>query len=253
MLPNKIKTRRIGMFNIAICDDEKYYRDYIKELVIKYFDAMQLDYHLEIFESGTDLCMVGLEKAEYDIVFLDINMKEMDGIETAKQIRKINSNAFIVFITAFVSFSPEGYKVDAIRYILKDSQNFEAAITECLDTIFGKMAINRIKMKFDFIEGEKEILLDDIILIESRLHKLVFEMSGKTIKKYTLYGKLDEIEILLEPYGFLRLHQRFLVNIKYIIQVNNYRALLTTSKYLSIPKLKFKAIKEAFIEYKGDL
>jgi len=241
------------MFNVAICDDEKYYRDYINELVIQYFGVMQLSYQLDIFESGTQLCMSGLENKQYDIVFLDVNMKDMDGIETAKQIRKINSNAFIVFITAFLSFSPEGYKVNAIRYILKENQNFEAAFTECLDTILEKMEINKIKMKFDFIEGEKEILIDDIIFIESKLHKLVFEMSGKGIKKYVLYKKLDDIQILLEPYGFLRLHQSFLANIKYIVELNHYKAVLTTSKDLPIPKQKYKEIKEAFIEYKGDL
>jgi len=241
------------MYNVAICDDEKYYRDYINGLVTKYFDGLQLEYQLEIFESGTDLCMFGLENKQFDIVFLDINMKEMDGIETAKQIRKNNSNAFIVFITAFVSFSPEGYKVDAIRYILKDNHNFDAALTECLNTIFEKMDIKKIKMKFDFTEGEKEILIDDILFIESRLHRLVFEMSGKVGKKYTLYRKLDEVDILLEPYGFLRLHQSFLANIKYIVELNNYRAVLTTSKELPIPKQKFKEIKESFIEYKGDL
>ena len=241
------------MYNVAICDDEKYYRDYINELVIQYFGVMQLSYQLDIFESGTQLCMSGLENKQYDIVFLDVNMKDMDGIETAKQIRKINSNAFIVFITAFLSFSPEGYKVNAIRYILKENQNFEAAFTECLDTILEKMEINKIKMKFDFIEGEKEILIDDIIFIESKLHKLVFEMSGKGIKKYVLYKKLDDIQILLEPYGFLRLHQSFLANIKYIVELNHYKAVLTTSKDLPIPKQKYKEIKEAFIEYKGDL
>ena len=241
------------MFNVAICDDEKYYRDYINELVIQYFGVMQLSYQLDIFESGTQLCMSGLENKQYDIVFLDVNMKDMDGIETAKQIRKINSNAFIVFITAFLSFSPEGYKVNAIRYILKENQNFEAAFTECLDTILEKMEINKIKMKFDFIEGEKEILIDDIIFIESKLHKLVFEMSGKGVEKYILYIKLDDIQILLEPYGFLRLHQSFLANIKYIVELNHYKAVLTTSKDLPIPKQKYKEIKEAFIEYKGDL
>jgi len=241
------------MFNVAICDDEKYYRDHINGLVTKYLDGLQLDYHLDIFELGTDLCMMGLENKQYDIVFLDVNMKEMDGIETAKQIRRNNVNTFIVFITAFVSFSPEGYKVDAIRYILKDNRNFEAALTESLDTIFAKMEIKKIKMKFDFTEGEKGILIDDIIFIESKLHKLVFEISGNGTKRYTLYQKLDDIEILLEEYGFLRVHQSFLVNIKYIIQVSNYKAVLTTSKDLPIPKQKFKEIKEAFIRYKGDL
>jgi len=241
------------MLNVAICDDEKYYRDYINGLVTKYFNGLRLEYQLEVFESGINLCLDGLENKQYDIVFLDVNMKEMDGIETAKQIRKNNSNAFIVFITAFVSFSPEGYKVNAIRYILKDNCNFDAAVTECLDTIFEKLEINKNKMKFDFLEGEKEIRLEDIIFIESRLHKLVFEMKGKGTKRYILYGKLDDIEQLLQTYGFLRVHQSFLANMKYIAQLSNYRAVLTTSRDLPIPKQKFKEIKETFIAYKGDL
>ena len=93
---------------------------------------------IDEFESGNEFINLGINMTKYDIVFLDINMDEIDGIETAQEIRKVSNDIFIVFVTAFISYAVEGYSVNAIRYILKNNENFAELIFECIDAISKK-------------------------------------------------------------------------------------------------------------------
>ncbi len=80
-------------------------------------------------------------------------MDELDGIMTAKKIRENSKDMFIVFVTAFVNYTIEGYKVDAVRYILKDNKNLFASVYECMDAIHEKMDYKITWAEFDFCEG----------------------------------------------------------------------------------------------------
>lgn len=110
------------MFRIAICDDEKIFRDDLKEILIRYMTDRGIMLEIDTFSSGKEFVELGIEMVKYKIVFLDINMDELDGIMTAKKIRENSKDMFIVFVTAFVNYTIEGYKVDAVRYILKDNK-----------------------------------------------------------------------------------------------------------------------------------
>ncbi|MBB2182861.1 response regulator transcription factor [Lachnospiraceae bacterium MD1] len=238
------------MLKIAICDDEKYYRDYIKRLLTEYMNRNQIESCIDLYENGMQLFEQGIKLAKYNIIFLDINMEELDGIKTAYKIRKFNPEAFIVFVTAFINYVLEGYKVDAIRYIMKDS--IPISLVECMNTIVKKMKILMKKMSFSFIEGEKQIFIDKIIYVESQKHKIMFKVLEGRINTYSLYDKLDNMEERLKEYGFLRIHKSYLVNMKYIEKISNYRAYLSSDEILPIPKQKFQLVKEAFVLYKGE-
>ena len=95
-----------------------------------------LDIKIDEFESGKDFISLGINLAKYDIVFLDVNMDELDGMETAQKIRKVSNDVFIVFVTAFITCAPQGYSVGAIRYILKNNVNFPELIFECMDASY---------------------------------------------------------------------------------------------------------------------
>ena len=127
------------MFHIAIIDDESIFREQIKEILQKYLDERGRAYEIDTFSSGKEFIEQGIEMVKYKIVFLDINMEELDGIMTAKKIRENSRDMFIVFITAFINYTLEGYKVDAVRYILKEDKGMDASIYECLDAIDEKM------------------------------------------------------------------------------------------------------------------
>ena len=240
------------MIRICICDDENFFQLNLREHIELYMLQKQLPFKVELFSSGEELILLGNNLLQYDIIFLDINMNEIDGIETAKIIRTYNKNVFLVFVTAHISYSLEGYKVNAKRYLLKDNHNFREAIIECLNTIILEISTLKLKLDFNFIEGKQLVCTENITFIESHLHKSVFHISKNTSIKRTLYMKLDNIEEKLTAYNFLRIHKSYLVNMKYISQITNYKAILSTDVILPVPKANYRAIKDRFIAYKGD-
>lgn len=239
------------MLQIAICDDEQFYREKIKRLLEKYLKEHDLNYEIHLFLSGKEFLDKSENSVKYHIVFMDINMEEMDGIQTAMQMRAFHSDTYLVLITAFINYVLEGYKVNAVRYIMKDT--LDAAMPECMDTILQKMKITR--MNFSFMEGEKALYADNLLYVESQRHKLIFyymeEQTHKDVIRYHMYEKLDMIEQKLSGYGFLRIHKSYLVNMKHIRRISNYTAALDTGEELPVPRLRFQAVKEEFVAYKG--
>ena len=104
---------------IAICDDEKEFRDLIRVYIEDYLNTKDILYTIDTFISGEKFLNETFP-SEYSIIFLDINMEGMDGITTAKKIRERGINSYIVFVTAYIDYSLEGYKVGAVRYLLKN-------------------------------------------------------------------------------------------------------------------------------------
>ena len=101
------------MLKIAICDDEKVFRDNINKYVAAYLNEKEISYEIDTFSSGKEIIDLGIEIKQYNIIFLDINMDDVDGIVTAQKIREYSSEIYIVFVTAYINYSLEGYKVDA--------------------------------------------------------------------------------------------------------------------------------------------
>ncbi len=241
------------MFRIAICDDESYFSKKLKEAIIDYLTRNGASFHIDTFPSGKEFIDLGIEMIQYTIVFLDIHMYEIDGIMVAKKIREISNEVFIVFVTAYVNYTLEGYKVDAIRYLLKDNTNFQNTLDECMNAIIDKLNYKVVKKEFKFNEGVKKISLERILYIESKLHKLEFHIMEKNLKIYTMYETLNQVEIKLEGNNFVRIHQSFLVNLKYVKNVLRYKAVLNTGLELIIPKARYKYVKDTFVEYQGEI
>ena len=199
------------MLKIAICDDEKVFRDNINKYVAAYLNEKEISYEIDTFSSGKEIIDLGIEIKQYNIIFLDINMDDVDGIVTAQKIREYSS------------------------------------------AILHKMNLVVKNKKFKFNEGEKEINIDNILYIESKLHKLQFYIMEDKIKIYNLYGTLNELENELKDFHFIRIHQSYLTNLKYIRSVKCYKVLLCNNQELLIPKARYKNVKDAFISYKGEL
>lgn len=237
------------MLQIAICDDEQFYREKIKYLLEEYLQAKGMLYTLHLFLSGEDFLEQCENNVRFDIAFLDISMEEVDGIQAAQRIRSFHSDTYIVFVTAFIDYALEGYKVNAVRYLMKDT--LEIALEECMNAILQKMQVARVT--FSFLEGEKRLYTDNILYVESRGHKSIFHYMESEMVSYQIYDKLDSVERNLEGYGFLRIHKSYLVNMKHIRKISNYIVSLDTGEELHVPRLRFQAVKEGFVAYKGAL
>lgn len=237
------------MIKIAICDDEEYYRNRIGKLLDAYMREHGLDGVMDLFSSGKEFLAKRENIVRYDVVFMDINMDEMDGIETAMRMRKYHSDTCLVFVTAYMDYVLEGYKAEAVRYLMKDA--LDTALPECMDAVQKKLKMK--SMTFSFVEGSRKLYIDNILYVESSRHKSVFTYLAAETAQYQIYEKLDVIEKRLEGCGFLRIHKSYLVNMKHIKIISNYMARLDSGEEFPIPRLKFRAVKEAFTAYKGEM
>ena len=235
------------MLYIAVCDDEEFYRKKIRQLLEAYFQKKEIGFTVDAFPSGEAFLRQSENAVKYDIVFMDISMGEMDGLKTAMKIRSFRSDTQIVLVTSYMNYVLEGYKVDAVRYIMKDT--LKQALPECMDAILRKLRAAQIVLPFT--GGERSIFIDNILYVESRKHKSVFYYMDTEPAAYGIYEKLDEIETRLREYEFLRIHKSYLVNPKHIRKISNYLVYLDTGEELPVPRLKYQAVKEAYTVYKG--
>ena len=241
------------MLKIAVCDDENLFTEELKELLSGYMIEKGLVFEIDTYSSGEALVDLGIEIVQYTAVFLDINMEKMDGIKTAEMIRKASREVFIVFVTAYVDYSLEGYQLDVVRYLLKGNANFQSKVNECMDAILDKMNYSVIKKRFDFKEGRKEISLERLLYIESNMHILEFHVMEDAMKVYTMYETLNVFETRLAENDFIRIHQSYLVNAKHIKDVVRSKVILTNGVELSIPKARYKEVKKKFIACQGEV
>lgn len=232
-------------FKIAVCDDEKFYRKYINQLIMDYFLSKDLMVHIDLFSDGSEFCSDKNNFYKYDIIFLDIVMNQMNGIDTAYTIRRFNAEMQIVFITVKIEYSLEGYKVNAMRFIIKD--DLEHSLQECLEALVQSKRERMVSMKFGFIGGERNVILEDILYIENQSHKLRFV--GKAEELY-LNKKLNEVEERLRPYHFARAHQSYLVNLDYVDKLASYKVYLFDGSVLPAAKGRYAELRERYLWYK---
>ena len=212
------------MLRIAICDDEEDFLLYEKQLLIKYMECRQLEYRIDPFHSGRSLIEKGEGIKQYHIIFLDIRMEELDGLETARQIRQFSTDTYLVFVTAFMNYALEGYKVKAVRFLLKEKEKLEFSLQECLDAVLRELDQRIWRHEFEFLEGTLVLGIEELLYVESHLHKLLFYIKGKQELRCSMYEKLDTIEMLLKHQDFCRIHQSYLVNLRYIKKMERYQA-----------------------------
>ena len=238
------------MIKIAVCDDEELFADSIKESIKKYTDHKNIDCRIYVFDSGEALLEQGLRCADFNIVFLDIEMDKLNGIDTARELRKYSDDMFIAFVTAHADHSIEGYEVEAIRYIIKDSASLEANIEKCMDVILNKMKWSADFIRFRFREGETEINVENILFVESFQHVVRFILADKEAEAYTLYGRLDDVEEELREHDFVRIHKSTLVNMRHIKSMKSGTLTLDDGRELSISKSKYMDAKSTYIKYR---
>lgn len=197
------------MLTIAICDDDKLQINSLKHIVIQYLELKGHDYIINEFNSGESL-LNSLRNKYFDIIFLDIEMNGINGVETARRIRNCNRRSIIIFITAYPDFVFQGYEVKALNYILKPyrPEKIAAVLNQAL------VELHQNKDFFYPIEqknGTYKLDLSATIYFSSDKRKVC---AVTITDKKEFYDKLDDVQGKL-PAFFIRIHKRFIININY--------------------------------------
>lgn len=199
------------MLRVAICDDEAAARDALHILLEKVLieNAEEIVYE---FSTGTG-AVSWLEKhpGEIDLLFLDVEMDGINGMECAEKIRAFDHNLMIVFVTGYADYVFDGYRTGALDYIMKPVRTRK--LMELLHRVRLKMA----QEEKDFFpvkntDGIWRFRLHDILYFYSD-KRLVFLVTKKA--EYPFYDKLDKVEERLNG-RFVRIHQRFLINPEHV-------------------------------------
>lgn len=232
------------MLNIAICDDEKYISDFLKKSVLDCLAKEDLEGNVTVFDDGEPLVeMYKEDKANFDIILLDITMKKCDGMTAAKLIRAVDSKVMIVFVTSSAEYVFSGYEVRAFRYILKPEllHGFTGVFRECLSELTKS---NEKRFTFQKASETVSIPLRDILYFESDKRIVTVKCVNE---EYSFYEKLDKIEEQLKKQDFVRCHQSFLVNAKKITAVRINDLTLSSGDVIPISKRRAKETNEAFL------
>ena len=231
------------MLKIAVCDDEKNICDYIEKRVTDYLAKIDEDAEISVFYDSAPLLEACKKSNDFDIIFLDIKMKTINGVDCAKLLRENDVNSLIVFVTSSAEYVFSGYEVKAFRYILKTD------LVNAFDRIFGE-CLTELKKNTDKVfplkttSVVKNIPLNDILYFESNKRVLIVHTKGED---HSFYGKLDDIEEGLQNDNFIRIHQSFLVNALKIKSVSKTEVTLKNGDILPVSKSRATAVKEAYL------
>ncbi len=230
------------MTNIAICDDQKYELDIIVSILDEWGARTKNYIHKEIFQDGNTLinyCL--MMENQIDIILLDVQMNQMNGIEVANKIREMNQQVIIIFVTNYMDSIFEGYKVRAFRYVMKENMNTEllAAIEDALTELGDEQKYFQYSAKGKTMK----IFYSSILYFESKARVIDIH----TVKNTEFfYGKINAIEESLQE-GFLRCHQSYIVNMKYIAGFEGNYLVLTNGEKIPISESRKNEVKRAFL------
>ncbi|AUN14981.1 transcriptional regulator [[Clostridium] sordellii] len=230
---------------IAICDDEKLYRIKVKKNIYKTFKNLKIDGKIFEYESGENL-LEDIEKKQFDLIILDIVMNDMDGINTAKEIREIDKKVCIVFFTNYNQYAIQGYGLNVYRYLIKNLD--EEKISEVISNIYEEKKFKTIVLK-----SQKEVISFDLSSIyffevNNRIITMHYEIN-REYKTREFYGKLDDLELQLKGESFFRSHRSYIVNIKKIRKIVSREIFFDILPKAIVSRSRYLELKRTYMDY----
>ena len=225
---------------IAICDDLAECRQL---LVSAIRDSMQgTGIITDTYKDGLSF-LKDYGKNAYDLIFLDIEMPQLDGIALAKRLRAMGCEVPIVFLTSHMKYALVGYEVNALRYLTKPIRTDK--LQEVLTYVADQMAKQRsLWLKTDM--GEEKVALGDVLYMEAQNQNiLVCTKTGN----YSVRYNMADYETELEADGFFRIHRGYLVSLGHVKNIGKNEVTMDNRIVLPVSRTKDKALKEALFQY----
>ena len=197
------------MVSVSIVEDDAVYADVLKRYLARYQEEYGTQFQVSHYTTGADF----LEHytPDTDLVFMDIELPGINGMDTAISLRKVDQLVALVFITNLTQYAIQGYSVDAEDYIIKPVTYAHFAIK--LERVLQRLPDRHAAYMIRTNEGLVRVACDRIYYVESLRHKLLFHTADGDL---FMWGTLSEVEADLRQYGFSRPSKSFLVNMRHI-------------------------------------
>ncbi|MBU5425777.1 LytTR family DNA-binding domain-containing protein [Tissierella pigra] len=237
------------MLRIAICDDENSICNQLEEILERFQKKSSKELQIDIFHSGEELCLYLSQDNHYDIIFLDIELKEMNGVEVGQIIRDkmLNETTQIIYISGKETYAMELFKVRPLDFIIKPF-NYNK-IQKVLE--IALRIIQRDEKVFQYKVGHTtyNLPIRDIIYFESKNREVIIHtINGSEV----FYGRLKNIYEDLNQSKFIHIHKSYLVNYNHIIKLEYHQVTMSNKVILPISQANRKKVRELQLELERD-
>ena len=230
---------------IAVVEDERAASDLLRDYLLQYAGEHGISFEIEVYQDGMDI----LEDYHpvYDVIFLDIQLLHLNGMEAARRIRQMDEHVILIFITNMMQYAIEGYSVRALDYILKPVKYFDLALK--LDRVVKlrqKSAKDEIVLKMK--GAMKKVVISDIYYLEVMGHCILFHTLAGNLEVWN--QPMNVMEQQLKEHSFARCNACYLVNLRYVTQINGMMVQVGNDE-LKISRGKRKEFLDALTVYMG--
>lgn len=233
------------MIKIAIIEDEIISSQKLQDMIRKYANEHTLEVDISTYFNGKSF-LENLNQV-FDLVFMDINLPYMNGMEVAKKMREVNNETFLIFVTDLAQYAIKGYEVDAMDFLVKpiNYAHLSSRLDKIMKLVQEKSKETKLQLKTN--KGVVVTSPKNIRYIEVVDHTLIYHLINENLY---VQGSLNEAEKNLSSYGFSRCNHCYLVNLAYVTSISKY-SLYLQNDCLIISRNKKKQFLEAFTEYLG--
>ena len=235
------------MVRIAIVEDDITYSEQLREYLKRYESEFSESFDISTYFDGDEI--VEDYHLQFDIILMDVEMSFMDGMSAAEEIRKVDREVVIIFITNMAQYAIKGYAVEALDYILKPVSYF--AFSQRLSRAINRMKKREEKSVVIPIKGgTARVAVSSIYYIESQGHDIIYHTSEGD---YVSYGTMKDTEEALGQIHFFRGSKWFLINLQQVEGLSDGCAKLKGGKTLPLSRGRKKAFMEALAQYWGEV
>lgn len=233
------------MIGVAICDDEKYISEKIEKMVKDFFEKKHIDISVVQYSSGEKL----LKSSQgTDILFLDIGMQGMDGIETARRLRDHGYNGFLIFITVLKEMVFRSFEVQPFDYLVKPVQeeDFEKTMERLFLSMQDRLSPEKVSLLVRKGCESNIVSFQDIICCEIIDRKVyLYLVSGEVID---YYERIENLEKRLDG-RFFRCHRSYLINLNHLKSYRNNTAYMADGREIPVSRLRSKEFSNVILQY----
>ena len=230
------------MVRIGICDDEQYMSDTIRVMVSGFFLKRNIEIIIMQFSSGEEL--LNYDK-QIDILFLGIQMKGIDGMETARKLRRQKFKGLLIFITVLREMVFQSFEVQPYDYLVKpiEKKHFQKMMERLLDSMKNASEENLLVQKG---YESRIISIGDIVFCEIIDRKIYLHLVSSEVIDY--YDRIENLEKKLD-HDFFRCHRSFLIHLKYLKGYKNGTAYMENGREIPVSRLRSKEFSNVILQY----
>ena len=234
------------MLHMIICEDEKVERELLQQWLNEWGIVAKQKVEITAFENSEQFLFYWAERQDVDVLLLDIEMGEMDGMSLARKIRQVDPNVSIIFTTGVGDRIAEGYDVEALHYLIKPID--KKRLFSCLDKAIWRETKRGDKLICETLTGIRRIDLKDIWYIEAAKHHSLIKVDKEVVEVKTSFNELEELDCMRL---LLKIHRSYYVNMQYVSKLEKNQLQLDDGQYLPISRRLMKNVMQAFIAYYG--